>query len=55
MDPSDLEERRRAIEEAADRLKHAVPRITLLNEPKRHHDRDNSLAAEADGELREDR
>ena len=45
MDPKELEERRRAIEEAADKLKHDVPRITLLNEPNRHQHGDDPLKA----------
>ena len=47
MDPKELEERRRAAEEQANRLKQAVPRITLLNEPLRHHEGDGSLSAES--------
>ena len=55
MDPKELEERRRAAEEQADRLKQAVPRITLLNEPLRHHEGDGSLSAESAREPRESR
>ena len=55
MDPKELEERRNAAEEEADSLRRAVPRITLLNEPLRHHEGDGSLAAESTGELGEDR
>jgi hypothetical protein len=54
VDPKELEERRRAAEEEADSLKRAAPRITLLNEPLRHHEGDGSLAAESTGELGED-
>ena len=55
MDPKELEERRRAAEEEADHLKRAVRRITLLNEPLRHHEGDGSLSAESARELDEDR
>lgn len=54
MDPKELEERRRAAEEEADSLKRAVPRITLLNEPLRHHEGDGSLSADSATELHED-
>jgi hypothetical protein len=54
MDPKELERRRRAADEATDSLKHAVPRITLLNEPLRHHDGDGALTADSTGELGED-
>ena len=47
MDPKELEERRRSADEQADQLKRAVPRITLLNEPLRHHEGDGSLSAES--------
>jgi len=47
VDPKELEERRRAAEEEADSLKQAVPRITLLNEPLRHHEGDGSLSADS--------
>jgi hypothetical protein len=53
VDPKELEERRHAAEEQADRLKQAVPRITLLNEPLRHHEGDGSLSAESASEPRE--
>jgi hypothetical protein len=53
VDPKELEERRRAAEEEADRLKTAVPRITLLNEPLRHHEGDGSLSADSAAELGE--
>jgi hypothetical protein len=53
VDPEELEERRRAAEEQADWLKQAVPRITLLNEPLRHHEGDGSLSAECAREPRE--
>jgi hypothetical protein len=55
VDAKELEERRRAAEQEADSLKRAAPRITLLNEPLRHHEGDGSLAAESTGELGEDR
>jgi hypothetical protein len=51
VDPKDLEERRHAAEQEADNLKRAAPRITLLNEPLRHHEPDGSLSAESAGEL----
>jgi hypothetical protein len=54
MDPKVLEDRRAAIEEAADHLRRYVPRITLLNEPLRHHEGDGSLPAESPDELGED-
>jgi hypothetical protein len=47
VEPQELDERVRAAEEEAGRLKRAVPRITLLNEPLRHHEADGSLPAEA--------
>ena len=55
MDPKELEERRRAGEEEADHLKRTVPRITLLNEPLRHHEGDGSLSADSVCEPGEDR
>jgi hypothetical protein len=55
VDPKELEEQGRAAEEQADRLKPAVPRITLLNEPLRHHEGDGSLSAESEREPRESR
>ena len=55
MDPQELDERVRAAEEEAYNLKRAVPRITLLNEPLRHHEGDGSLSAEAAREPGEDR
>jgi hypothetical protein len=54
VDPKELDERRHAAEEAADGLRRAVPRITLLNEPLRHHEGDGSLSAESAVELAED-
>ena len=54
MDPKELDQRRRAAEQEAASLKRAAPRITLLNEPLRHHDGDGSLSAESAGELGED-
>ena len=54
MDPKELEARRHAAEQEADNLKRAAPRITLLNEPLRHHEPDGSLSAESAGELGED-
>jgi hypothetical protein len=50
VDPNELELRRRVAHEEAYRLKQAVPRITLLNEPLRHHEGDGSLPAESAGE-----
>jgi hypothetical protein len=55
VDPKELEERRRVAEKAADSLRRAVARITLLNAPPRHHEADGSLPAERAGELGEDR
>jgi hypothetical protein len=55
VDPKELEERRRVAEKVADSLRRAVPRITLLNAPLRHHQADGSLPAERAGELGEDR
>jgi hypothetical protein len=55
MDPKELEQRRRAAEEEADNVRRAVPRITLLNEPLRHHEADGSLSAERPREPGEDR
>jgi hypothetical protein len=54
VDPKEVEERRRAAEEQADSVKPTVPRITLLNEPLRHHEGDGSLSADSAGELGED-
>ena len=54
MDPKELEERRRAAEDEADRMKRAVARITLLNEPLRHHEGDGSLSADSAAERGED-
>ena len=54
MDPKEHEERRRDAEEKADSEKRTVPRITLLNEPLRHHEGDGSLTADSAGELGED-
>ena len=55
MDPKELEERRAADEEVADNRKRAVPRITLLNAPLRHHENDGSVPAESAEELGEHR
>ena len=55
MDPKEPEERRAADEEVADSQKRAVPRITLLNAPLRHHEDDGSIPAESAEELGEDR
>jgi hypothetical protein len=55
MDRQELKKRRRVAEEEADSLKRAVPRITLLNEPLRHHEGDGSLSAESAREPGEDR
>jgi hypothetical protein len=54
VDPQELDERVRAAKEEAEGLKRAVPRITLLNEPLRHHEGDGSLSAEAVREPGED-
>ena len=54
MDRNELEERRRAAEKATDSPKQAVSRITVLNEPLRHHDGDGALTADSAGELGED-
>jgi hypothetical protein len=55
MDPKELEQREHLAEEDADSIRRAVSRITLLNEPLRHHESDGSLTAESTGELGEDR
>jgi hypothetical protein len=55
VDPKELKQRRAADKEVADDLKRAVPRITLLNEPLRHHEDDGSIPAESAEELGEDR
>jgi hypothetical protein len=55
VDPKELEKRRRAVEEEVDHLRRAVPQITLLNEPLRHHEGDGSLSVESGVELDEDR
>jgi hypothetical protein len=54
VDPKELEERRRAAKDEADSVKRAIPRITLLNEPLRHHEGDGSLSADSVGELADD-
>jgi hypothetical protein len=54
VDPKELQQREHLPEEDADSVRRAVPRVTLLNEPLRHHERDGSLTAESAGELRED-
>jgi hypothetical protein len=54
VDPKEPEERRRAAEDEADSLKRAVPQISLLNEPLRHHEGDGSLSADSVGELADD-
>jgi hypothetical protein len=54
VDPKELDQRRRGAEQEAASLKRAAPRITLLNEPLRHHEGDGSLPAESGGELGED-
>jgi hypothetical protein len=51
VDAEELQERRRAAENEAGRLKRAVPRITLLNQPVRHHEVDGSLTADSATEL----
>jgi hypothetical protein len=55
MDPKELEEPRAGDEEVADNRKRAVPRITILNAPLRHHENDGSIPAESAEELDEDR
>jgi phage baseplate assembly protein W len=55
VDPKELEERRRVAAKVADSLRRAVPRITLLNAPLRHHEADGSLPVELAGERGEDR
>jgi hypothetical protein len=55
VDPKELAQRRAANEEVADNLTRAVPRITLLNEPLRHHEDDGSIPAESAEEPGEDR
>jgi len=55
MDPKELEERRAADEEVTDNRKRAVPRITLLNAPLRHHEDDGSIPAQSAEEPGEDR
>jgi hypothetical protein len=54
MDPKEPHNRQQAPEEAADSPKRAVPRITLLNEPLRHHEGDGSLTADSADEPEED-
>ena len=54
MDREELDDRQRVAEEAADSLKRAVPRITLLNEPLRHHEGDGSLTTQSTSQLGED-
>jgi hypothetical protein len=54
VDPNELEQREHLAEEDADSVRRAVPRITLLNEPLRHHEDDGSLTAESTGEFGED-
>jgi hypothetical protein len=55
VDPKELQERRAADEEVAEDLKRAVPRITVLNAPLRHHEDGGSIPAESAEELGEDR
>jgi hypothetical protein len=55
VDPKELEKRRAGDDEVADNLKRAVPRITILNAPLRHHEDDGSIPAESAEELGEDR
>jgi hypothetical protein len=55
VEPKELRERRHAAEQDADSVKRAEPRITLLNQPLRHHQADSALTAESTGELGEDR
>ena len=55
MDPKELEQRRRAAEEDAHSVRRAVPRITLLNEPLRHHEVDGSIPFASPRETGEDR
>jgi len=50
VDAKELDERRRVAEEEAASLQRAIPRIRLLNEPLRHHERDGSLSADSASE-----
>jgi hypothetical protein len=52
VDPKELEERRATAEQTAESVKQAQPRITLLNQPLRHHEDNGSLTADI---AREDR
>ena len=54
MDPKELEERRDAAKQTAGSVKQAQPRITLLNQPLRHHDDDGSLTVDVASEDRGD-
>ena len=54
MDRQELDDRQRFAEEEADSLKRAVPRITVLNEPLRHHEGDGALTTQSTSQLGED-
>ena len=54
MDREELDDRQRVAEEEADSLKRAAPRITLLNEPLRHHEGDGALTTQSTSQLGED-
>jgi hypothetical protein len=54
VDAKEFQQPRRAAENEAGRLNRAVPRITLLNQPVRHHEADGSLTADTTTELGED-
>jgi len=55
VDRRELGERQHTAHEEADSLKRDVPRITLLNEPRRHYESDGSGPTEHAGEPGEDR
>jgi hypothetical protein len=54
VDREELDDRQRVAEEEADSLKRAAPRITLLNEPLRHHEGDGALTTQSTSQLGED-
>ena len=54
MDPKELDDRRGTAARGADSVKRDLPRITLLNEPLRHHEGDGSLSAAGARELDEE-
>jgi hypothetical protein len=51
VDPKELDDRRSTAEREAASVKRDLPRITLLNEPLRHHEGDGSLSAAGAREL----